>query len=238
MCFWKYIDKKVGNNVLSYDKRKNLWSKVKLYVPSILDVWEISLEKLDKYLSIGKKIVFEEVLNWKLFSQVWLQNYIVWTYKNSKICIFDNHNLSFYFIAKFFLETWKKLDLIHIDQHSDLYEPYYYPEKLDTLKDVEKYTFEWINVWSWIKPLKKIWFINQDIQLRTELSVLEYNFEKDLNIILDIDLDFWEENMTTTMKSLTKLKKIIWIVPLVTIATSPYFLDQEKALKLIRNLFA
>lgn len=234
MYFWKIIEKKVWNNAISFEKRMQLHSSCKLSVPNILEIWDITKEKLYKYLKIWDETVFEEVLNWKLYSKNWLKNYLVWKIWNSKICIFDNHNLSFYFIWKYFLETWKKLDLLHIDQHSDLYEPYSYPEKLENLEDIEKYTFEEINVWSWIKPLKEIWFIQDDIQIRTEYSALKLKEFED--IILDIDLDFWEENMTTTNKSLNYIKKYIWKVPLVLIATSPYFLDQKRAIKLIYDL--
>jgi len=234
MYFWKVIEKNVWNNTISFEKRKKLGSSCELCVPSILEIWDITKEKIYKYLKLWDNIVFEEVLTEKLYSKNWLKNYLVWKIWNSKICIFDNHNLSFYFIWKYFLETWNKLDLLHIDQHSDLYEPYFYPKKLEKLNDIEKYTFEWINVWSWIKPLKEIWFIWKDIQIRTEYSALE--LEEFENIILDIDLDFWEDNMSTTHKSLKHIKKYIWKVPLVLIATSPYFIDQKKAIKLIYNL--
>ncbi len=230
MSFWTYLKKPVWNNIFSYEQRKKLWSDCKLYVPSII---KITKEELTKYLKLWDKIVFEEVENDKLLSFTWLKNYLSFKFKNSKIYIFDNHNLAFYFLAKNFEQTKKKLDLIHIDQHSDMREPDFIPEKLE---NIEKYTFEWLNVWNYLIPLQKLWIIWKIYQCRTQTSVLELDNNLAKNSILNIDLDFWEENMTTDEKSLKKIKKYIWISPIVLIATSPYFLNQKRAVELIYKL--
>jgi arginase family enzyme len=47
--------------------------------------------------------------------------------------------LAFYFFAKQFEATKQKLDLVHIDQHSDMREPKHIPQNLE---NIEKYTFE------------------------------------------------------------------------------------------------
>jgi len=236
MYFWNYIKKNIWNNKLSFKERKQQGSNCILYVPNIIDVWEITKEKLNNFLRLWNKVVFEEYENWKLYSKTWLNNYIVWKIWDSQICIFDNHNLAFYFIWKYFQNIQNKLNLIHIDQHSDMYKPYFYPKKLETLEDIEKYTFEWVNVWNYLLPLQKLWFIKDIYQKRTETSVLELEDEIAENNILNIDLDFWEENMATTDKSLQKIKKYIWKSPLILLATSPYFIEQERALKLINKL--
>jgi len=237
MYFWNYIEESIWNNKLSFEERKKQGSDCILYVPDVLDIWEITKEKLNKFLKLSDKIVFEEFENWKLYSKTWLDKYLVWKIWNSQICIFDNHNLAFYFIWKYFLETWNKLNLIHIDQHSDMYEPYFYPKKLENIEDIEKYTFEWVNVGNYLLPLQKLWFVKEIYQKRTEISVLELEDNLAENSILNIDLDFWEVNMATTDKSLQKLKKYIWKSPLILLASSPYFIEQEKALKLIYKLF-
>ncbi len=124
--------------------------------------------------------------------------------------------------------------MIHIDQHSDMREPDFIPEKLE---NIEKYTFEWLNVWNYLIPLQKLWIIWKIYQCRTQTSVLELDDNLAKNSILNIDLDFWEENMSTDEESLKKIKKYIWISPIVLIATSPYFLDQKRAVELIYKLF-
>ena len=239
--FWTYSEKPVWNNKLSYEERKKLWSECKLYIPSIQVRTWLKNPDLKQNLKLWDKVVFEEVLYWKLYSKTWLEKYLVFNYKNSKICIFDNHNIAFYFIWKYFLETGKKLDLVHIDQHSDMYEEDMdfdeYKKNLDLEEAILKYTFEWVNVWNYLLPLQKAWLINNIYQKRTEIWVLELEDDLAENSILNIDLDFWEENMVTTQKSLEKLKQYIWKSPLILVATSPYFIDQKKAIDLIYKLF-
>ena len=237
MYFWKNINQPVWNNELSYEKRKELWLKCNLYIPAIKDIKHINLENLDKYLKIWNDIVFEEVLNNKLYSQKWLKYYLVGEYITNKVCIFDNHNLAFYFIWKYFLETWKKLDLIHIDQHSDMKEPYFIPQKLNLLEEIEEYTFTWLNVWNYLIPLQKLWFIGNIKQCRTEYTLMNLTEKEVENKILNIDLDFWVKEMWSSYKSLEKVKQFILKSPLVLIATSPYFMNQKEALKIIYNLF-
>ena len=245
--FWNYLEKPIWNNKISYEERKKLWSECKLYVSWLQDLTGLQdinnnlKDFLNNNLKLWDKIVFEEVLDWKLYSKTWLENYLVFNYKNSKICVFDNHNIAFYFVWQYFLETWKKLDLVHIDQHSDMYEEDIdfneYRKNLDLEEAILKYTFEWVNVGNYLLPLQKAWFINQIYQKRTEIWVLELEDNLVENSILNIDLDFWEENIATTKESLEKIKKYIWKSPLVLIATSPYFIDQKRVVDIIYNLF-
>ena len=238
MYFWNYLTKPVWNNALSYKERLNFNPNPKLFIPEIKNIGQITQQKLDKYLQIWDKIVFEEVFDNRFFPKKWLKYYLEWFIWKTKIYIFDNHNVAFYFIGKFFLETNKKLNLIHIDQHSDMREPKFIPTKLNTLEDIEKYTFEWTNVGNYLIPLKKLWFIENIFQARSEYSVLEITNNLVKNQILNIDLDFWESNMATSIKSLNKVKNLIKEASLVLIATSPYFIDQNLAIKLAKQLLS
>ena len=234
MYFWNYLEKQVWNNIFSYKDRKKLGSECKLYIPYI-KVWTwLESPDLQINLKLWKKIVFEEVENNKLLSFTWLENYLSFKLKNSQIYIFDNHNVAFYFLAKHFEKTKQKLDLIHIDQHSDMREPDFIPKKLE---NIEKYTFEWLNVWNYLIPLQKLWIIWNIYQCRTQTSVLDLDDNLLKNSILNIDLDFWEENMATDNQSLEKIKQYIGISPIVLIATSPYFIKQKRAVELIYKLF-
>ena len=78
------------------------------------------------------------------------------------------------------METGEKLDLIHIDQHSDLREPNYYPAKLDSIEEIIQYTFKGVNVGSYLLPAKK-YFVNEIYQVRTQFALR--NLDKDLQII-------------------------------------------------------
>ena len=74
------------------------------------------------------------------------------------------------------MEIGEKLDLIHIDQHSDLREPYYYPAKLDSIEEIIQYTFKGVNVGSYLLPAKK-YFVNEIYQVRTQFALR--NLDKD-----------------------------------------------------------
>ncbi len=237
MNFWEFISEPVWNNEFSYNKRKQLWSECKIYIPNIKTINNINKKTLYKELILWDKIVFEEVIDDKVISNIWLSQYIEWYYKWNKLCIFDNHNIAFYFIWKYFLETWKKKDIIHIDQHSDMLHPFKIPKKLDSLELIKKYTLKWINVWNYLIPLQKLWFIWDIKQCRTKFSIDEISIEDAKDKILNIDIDFWEEWMMSTKENLEKVKKMIEKSPLTLIATSPYFINQKKALDIVYNMF-
>lgn len=238
MYFWNKISENVGNNALSFDLRQENWSLCELFVPDLENIWKIDQNSLKNNLFLGSEIVFEEFCDNKLKSQIWFKKYLEWTFKWVKIYIFDNHNLAFYFIWKNFLETWKRMDLIHIDQHSDMRIPDFIPSKLSTLDEIEKYTFEWTNVGNYLVPLQKLWFVWQIFQKRTQDSVLQLTKDDVKNRILNVDLDFWAPEMLTNLDSLENVKKLIEHAEIVCIASSPYFLNQEIALDLIYKIFS
>jgi len=55
---------------------------------------------------------------------------------------------------------------------------------------------------------------------------------------LDIDLDFWHPDMSIEkyQKTIDITKDLMKKSRVVTIATSPYFLDQKLALKILKDL--
>jgi hypothetical protein len=60
---------------------------------------------------------------------------------------------------------------------------------------------------------------------------MEYNY------ILDIDIDFWEKKTEQEQDAdFTIIRKLMKEACLVTIATSPYFIDQNQAIALIKQL--
>lgn len=234
--FGSYLEGEFWNNALSFLERKKLWSELKLFVPDIFEITEFTKEKLLKNLKIWDRVVFEEVEKWKLLSKKWLNKYLAFEINWTKFVIFDNHNVALYFIWKNYFKTWERLDLIHIDQHSDLREPDYIPESISNEKDLIDYTFKWTNVWNYLIPAQKF-FVDEIFQKRTELSVLELKKTDVSWKILNIDLDFWAPEMATTNVSLEHIKKLMFDAKLVLFATSPYFLEQEKAINLLKNLF-
>jgi len=244
---WFRIYKHVWNNVFSYKQRK-LLHQPKIFVPSIID-WNVS------DIRIWNKIAFEEIgKNNKLQSFVWLENFVEirrWINNdnnednnkdNNKIIIIDNHNHALYFWREYYKETKKQLPVIHIDQHSDLNIPNiaikdFLINKKDTAQSIFNYTNFVCNVGNFIIPALDLWIIFHVEQIRTEYKLL--NFEIPNNeYILDIDVDFWEKGMSIENKSetISRTKKLIKNAQFVTIATSPFFIEQDAAIDLVSKL--
>jgi hypothetical protein len=58
-----------------------------------------------------------------------------------------------------------------------------------------------------------------------------------MNYILDIDSDF-RQDKEITPEDIQIIRRLISQAKLVTIATSPYFMDQKKAIEIIEKLLS
>ena len=165
------------------------------------------------------------------------------------VFIFDNHNhapvFRYYCIEK---SNIKSPTLIHIDQHSDCWENKETLElngKEDDLEKVFHFFNERCNVGNFIPPAIEIGIISNQIQIRSTAALQNLKIDKNQNFILDIDLDFclnWIDRTKINNEALKLLKNKfdeIWkLASCITIATSPYFLDQRITINLIKNLFS
>ena len=163
------------------------------------------------------------------------------------IFIFDNHNHAIVFRYNIVHNNKiKNAELIHIDQHSDCREN----ENLlnliwdeNELEKVFRFWNEKCNVWNFILPAIKSWIIKNQFQIRSNNALQNLKINKNQNFILDIDLDFclnWIDRNKINKKAVKILKNKfdeIWKFALcVTIATSPYFLNQQKAIEIIKEI--
>lgn len=115
------------------------------------------------------------------------------------------------------------------------------PESFDLERVFEFTNFE-LNVWNYIIPAKKEWIISKVIQIRNESNLLDYKksiiFDRN-NIILNLDLDFFEPNLDYIDYNLKK-KIIIDIAEkssLITVSTSPFFINWNLAIKVFKDIF-
>ena len=99
------------------------------------------------------------------------------------------------------------------------------------------------NVGNFITPAIESGIIRNQIQIRSSTALKNLKINKNQNFILDIDLDFcldWIERNKINNEAVNLLKNKfdeIWKYALcITIATSPYFLNQELAIKIIEEL--
>lgn len=180
--------------------------------------------------------------NWKLEYFHGLKNFLrVEKSDFPPIFIFDNHNHAITFRYNIiYTKKIKNAELIHIDQHSDCWENKNHLElnwNENELKKVFEFWNEKCNVWNFILPAIELWLINTVEQINTEYKLLNFQTDKN-NIILDVDLDFRapEMGIEKHLKTIEKIKELISKSNIVTIATSPYFLDQKVAIPIIDGL--
>lgn len=231
-----YLTKPVWNNAFSYEKRENKH----LYVPNLIKA------KIEDIL-LWDKIVFEDYdFDNKLSSNYWLKNFykIEWEWKD--IYLFDNHNHAFYFwyLSR---KQWIIGDnniLIHIDEHADTKDSDKHLLKPDSedLQKVFQFTNNVLNVGDYIIPAQEEWIIWDIIQIRNSFNVEEYLKNKDNyrgNIILNLDLDFFQPDLDYIDYEFKKevvldaAKK----ASVITVATSPFFINQVLAVKVFKDIF-
>ncbi|MFL8800660.1 MULTISPECIES: UPF0489 family protein [unclassified Clostridioides] len=222
-----YIEKPMGNNVFSYDKR----DIKSIYVPKLIS------GTLDD-VKLGNKVVFNEVDENEEIKVIGLENMVEYVLGNKKIYVFDNHNHAFYFWLKSMMndEFTRGCKLVHVDQHKDTREPENYDVDINNIEDVFRYTNEVLNVGSFIKPALQH-------KIFSELIIIDslYGFDLDIEpeFVLDIDLDIFSSDMDYIPFDfkLDKIKNLIKKAKVITIATSPYFINQEYAIKVLKELF-
>ena len=90
---------------------------------------------------------------------------------------------------------------------------------------------------SFIQPALRSGILSTCVQIRSEAKLQEIADSLDSRdpYILDIDIDFFahEENI---QPKISLLQKLISSAQLVTVATSPSFIDQERAMSIIQEL--
>ncbi len=166
-------------------------------------------------VKLGSHIVFEEIdEKWILHQCTWLE-YIVKIQPN--IVIVDNHDRVLEFRPRGF-------PVLHIDQHTDM----------------RPVWADGVNVGNFLRHALDTRYITWSTQINTEYSLLHFDYStiKLSNYIFDIDLDFRHPDMSIEQfeKTIQITKELIKKAKIVTIATSPYFLDQNLALQLINKI--
>ncbi len=227
-----YIEGKKGNNIFSYDERV---SKV-LFIPSLITG---SLENVEP----GTEIVFEEVEDGKIISCTGLKNFVeTKVFGNIPMYIFDNHNHALYFWWKGIREGDFPfgLPLIHVDQHRDMREPETWLSKIEivTEENIWKYTNYETNVGNFIQPAIKSGLISEVIFFEKSSDFETFPDIKE-PFILDIDLDIFAPHMEYMDfdKIIATVRFLAKKASMITIATSPFFIDQERAIKYMNQIF-
>lgn len=222
-----YIDKPIGNNIFSYEERSNK----KIYVPKLIE------GTLDDVV-VGNEVVFNEIDENIEIKSKGLKNMVKYNLKDKDVYIFDNHNHALYFwIKSLKLNNFNKgCKLVHIDQHKDMREPENYDVDMDNIDDVFRYTNEVLNVGNFIQPALKHSIFSEVIIIDSSYG---FNLDAQGEFVLDIDLDIFSKDMEYISYDLriNKIKELIEKAKVITIASSPFFIDQEYAIKVLKELF-
>lgn len=232
------LKEKKWNNALSYLTREQfLGTKPELIIPSCISG---NIEDV----RLWEGIVFEEVENGILKSCKWLKHFLRLRENEIPTTIFDNHNHALYFwikaIHEWRIKPW--FELIHIDEHSDLWENENFFDRDKSLKSLE-YAWEFTNfscnVGNYIVPAIKAWIVGKMIRIENEFQLDQYkNYSPGANTVLNIDLDFFapEMDFIPEEKKFKLIRKLLPKVQCVTIATSPYFIDQWLAIEKLKQI--
>ena len=158
--------------------------------------------------------------------------------RDKEVYLFDNHNHAFFFWCQALNRGLMKRGqiLLHVDQHKDTRIPPDYDVNIGDLEDVKRYTNEVLNVGSFIKPAIHLGIFSDLMIVDSTYSMA---MDYPLDYVLDIDLDFFSRDMDYIDydQKIGRVKEYIEGASLITIATSPYFIEQERALKALRDLF-
>lgn len=223
------------NNAFAWEKRTQMWGKTpSLYIPKVIN-------GIIDDVKIWNEVVFEEVENDILRSCIGLENFVK---ISDKIVVFDNHNHALYFwmeaIRNGIIEKW--FELIHIDEHSDLWDNTHHFDYEQSLKSPE-YTWNFVNIFcnvgNYILPAIESGVIWNMIRIENEYQIDAFiDYKTESNSVLNLDLDIFapELDHIPENKKIQIIKNLLRQVKYVTIATSPFFIDQWKAIEMLNKI--
>ena len=165
-------------------------------------------------------------------------------YTNLEIIIFDNHNHALYFwidaVRRGIMK--KGFTLIHIDEHSDLWDN---PHNLEIDRAIADDTYTWefanhsCNVGNYIQPALRSGLVGEMIRIENEYQI-DHHMDSTIaeNSILNLDIDIFapELDHIPEEKKIRIIKNLMKQVNYVTIATSPYFIEQWIAIEKLKEI--
>ncbi len=225
-----YIEKPVGNNAFSFAGRRNK----RIYVPPLIE------GDLDS-LAVGDEIAFSEVVDGREINTCGLKHFVHMKREGKEFFIFDNHNHAFFF----WLYALKKKvlrmgeTLVHVDQHKDLRLPaedfsFKNVSALDLRKGFEYANFV-LNVGSFIKPAMALG-IFRDVKIIDSRPAFADPLPD--QFVLDLDMDIFSTEMRYIDEDykIEMIQRILSKAKFVTIATSPFFMDQNEAVRILYKI--
>lgn len=239
--------KPIGNNTINFWERKEYGSDTILRIPPLIH------GSRDDVRLLESGVCYEYVSDkWKLISASGLDSLVQISWWDKDIYIIDNHNHAFSCRWRSYLSQhisrWSHL--IHIDQHSDYSDPSQYLSEFIQdisastiwLQDIDRYTNEVLTIGSFIKPALDCGICMSHDMILSEYALLDYDISllASQSLIVDIDLDFRAPEMGIEYyyQTIKKIRQLIALpdVRCITIATSPTYIHQQRALQVLRDI--
>ncbi len=224
-----FLEGPVGNNAFSFDTRRYK----KIFVPALKTGSVTDLTE-------GVEIVFAEIEDGVEKCRTGLKEFVHTRFWDAETFIFDNHNHAFFFWALALRNGWMDPGnlLVHIDQHTDMRKPQKWMDcrNLSDLDKVFCYVNYDLNVGNFIQPALKC-AIFSEVDVIDNRKVFENDYERPF--VLDIDVDIFSPDMDyiPMKKKLCTIRHLMRKAKFITIATSPFFMEQKQALSIVRQLF-
>lgn len=221
----------MGNNALSFERRGETPC---LWVPPLI---EGTIDNVKP----GKEVVFEDFDEYdRLQSCPGLEALVKLTLGGVPAVVVDNHNHVLYFWGQAMEEGLLQpgATLIHVDQHRDMRAP----EKLyegKTLEELFDYVNFHLNVGNYIVPAQQVGLVGETQFVTSEEALKDLTFAERGNKILNIDLDYFAPELDYIDFDLARrfIQAHLPTTSLITVATSPFFIDQERAIEQLKKLF-
>ncbi len=238
-----YLEENQGNNGFDFRQRSEVQPDPRLRIASLIHF--TSFREALSALLPSPATTFELEIDGRIKSFAGLKNFLIFPNPerpDRPVVIIDNHNHAFYFWhwAKLTFRFSTPLPLIHIDQHKDSRIPssLLTPEDSEKLDKVFEYTNRTLNVGNFIPPAIKSGLIEKPVTIDSSSSLDNFTVPEK-PYLLDIDLDFFapEFDYIDRNKKISIIQKLLPLAELVTIATSPYFIDQSAAGLALREIF-
>ncbi len=227
-AFW--LEGPVGNNAFSYERRGGT---PKLWVPSRLDGTLADVRT-------GRHVTFEDVDEHdQLQSCRGLAHLVTTSWGSIPTVVVDNHNHVFYFWMEALLRgvLAPGATLIHVDQHKDTREPASVFQGT-TLPEAFTYTNFHLNVGNYVVPAQRCGLVGETQLVTSGEALGDLGLASRANKILNIDLDFFAPEMAYV--EFDRVRRFIAAhlatTALVTFATSPFFIEQERAIDFLSRL--
>jgi hypothetical protein len=223
------IEEPVGNNAFAYQVRG---PAPRIWVPALISgTWDD--------VTPGERIAFADLdADGRLREAAGLAHLVRTHWRGVPTVVMDNHNHAFYFWCEALQQGLVKegATLVHVDQHRDTRVPSL-PYAGSTLADAFAYTNFHLNVGNYVVPARDCGLIG-DAQFVTGASALDdAGFVARRNKILNLDLDFFVPEMEVDLELARRvIVAHLETASFVTIATSPFFIEQARALAVLRSL--